>query len=165
MISRFKLMLHFSFHLSTAPPLLGTMCTKPNPVPHLKLQIVFYFLRGTRWGEHFTPPLCKSFRKLGRPARCASGLTGSGGDRHRTSAHSWRGSKHWPNLLNWHADQMTDGDKRKEKTADVIYTWPPGRQIHFGPSGGSWGRGGGLRREHEVVLDGDEWGFLGGETF
>ena len=51
-----------------------TMCTKPNPAPHLKLQIVFYFLGGTRWGEHFTPPLCKSFRKLGRPAPPAAPL-------------------------------------------------------------------------------------------
>ena len=41
--------------------------------------VLLHSLRKPRWGEHFTPPLCKSFRKLGRLARCvaaAAGLTG-----------------------------------------------------------------------------------------
>ena len=31
--------------------------------------VLLHSLRKPRWGEHFTPPLCKSFRKLGRLAR------------------------------------------------------------------------------------------------
>ena len=34
--------------------------------------VLLHSLRKPRWGEHFTPPLCKSFRKLGRLARCVA---------------------------------------------------------------------------------------------
>ena len=44
--------------------------------PDTPKQTVFYSLRKPRWGEHFTPPLCKSFRKLGRLARWVGWLAG-----------------------------------------------------------------------------------------